>query len=329
MAIEFHCTNCNKLLRTSDDRAGARAKCPDCGTEITVPRAGVATGPGAYPPDSASPYSQPGSAKNTKNCPMCGAEIAAAAVKCRFCGEMLGERHAAGGASAYPTKFEAGEVISTSWEIFQSQMGLLIGGTLLFMVIFLAAYVLMYLLFGAAVFGLVAPMRGRPAVPAILLLGFGFAVAMTLMISYFQAGYNRFLLNVARGTNPQIGDFFSGGPYYLRFLGNGILFIIMVYIGIALCVIPGIIVMLMFWPFQFVIVDETSPQQGALSRAKDLTDGNWGATFLLWLAALGINLLGALACGIGQIFTAPLTSLMFAVAYCRMTGHPTAAERMG
>ena len=44
MAIEFRCTQCGKLLRTGDDTAGKQAKCPACGTVLTIPQAGAAAG---------------------------------------------------------------------------------------------------------------------------------------------------------------------------------------------------------------------------------------------------------------------------------------------
>ncbi|QDT66180.1 FmdB family zinc ribbon protein [Calycomorphotria hydatis] len=37
MTIEFRCDHCDKLLRTSADRAGLSADCPACGTPVTVP----------------------------------------------------------------------------------------------------------------------------------------------------------------------------------------------------------------------------------------------------------------------------------------------------
>jgi uncharacterized membrane protein len=47
--------------------------------------------------------------------------------------------------------------------------------------------------------------------------------------------------------------------------------------------------------------------------------------FLLWLTTVGLVFLGALACCVGLLFTIPLSTLLFAVAYCRMTGQPTAS----
>ena len=38
MTIEFNCPSCGKLLKTSDEKAGVRAKCPDCGEAIQVPQ---------------------------------------------------------------------------------------------------------------------------------------------------------------------------------------------------------------------------------------------------------------------------------------------------
>lgn len=37
MAIEFHCDHCGKLVKTSDEHAGKRGKCPHCHQSVYIP----------------------------------------------------------------------------------------------------------------------------------------------------------------------------------------------------------------------------------------------------------------------------------------------------
>jgi hypothetical protein len=60
MPIEFHCTQCNKLLRTGDETAGRQAQCPECGMISTIPGATPPSEPAAAPaplPGGDSPFS--------------------------------------------------------------------------------------------------------------------------------------------------------------------------------------------------------------------------------------------------------------------------------
>ena len=334
MAIEFNCHLCGKLLRTADEKAGRTAKCPGCGESIAVPDAGETDaaddcGEEDYGQDDsgdddygrsdelAAPASRRGAGR--LNCPMCGKSISDAAAKCRFCGEDLGTKQSRRGRGIQPTQIEAGEVISTSWEIYKSEMGICIGGVIVAGIINAVASapstILQEMMNGGA-FGQEAMIIAAAAWFVLYILGIAVQLYMTL-------GVNILLLNVVRGQGAEIGDLFKGGPYFLRMLGSSFLFGLAVGVGTILCIVPGIIVALMFWPYAYLLVDKDPPGIDCLSRAKEITENNWGAVFLIGLVSFGINLLGLAACCVGLIFTAPLTTLMMAVAYCRMTGQRT------
>lgn len=330
MAIEFNCSNCGKLLRTGDDKAGARAKCPECGAPIEVPDADGDVDSRRFDRDeieeeyedepyeefagaAASPETRP---RGTQPCPMCGEQVPADATRCPYCGEEL--RPGAAPTVGVPQRLDAGDVISASWDIYKREMGLCIGGTVVVVILGLVA--------GLVLEGvervMLAGAQGNLSLVLVVLLAS--MTAGLFVQSYLQLGLHILFLKVARGQRAEIGDVFTGGPYLLRMVGNSILFLIMLVLGLFACIVPGIIVALMFWPFVYVLVDRNPPGAGALSEAREITEGNWGAVVLLYLAMLGFIVLGLLACGVGVIFALPLTILMFAVAYAKMAGHRTA-----
>jgi hypothetical protein len=251
---------------------------------------------------------------------MCGKEIKKAATRCRFCGEAL---------DSQPTA-DAGEVLSRAWVIYQTHLGTLIGAFLISVgikgAVWLASQAVQ---FGVqlAVFG---GLRGANPIPALIAI---YGISFVLMIvqfavaSFIDAGYCLLLLRVVRGENFELADMFSGGRFFWRFFWGNLLFALMYGLGLILLIIPGILVLLAFWPFLYVIVDHNVGVIESFKRSAELTSGNYGACFIIALATLGINLLGLLAICVGLLFSIPLTVLMFTVAYCLMSGQHVAIRQ--
>jgi hypothetical protein len=64
MPIEFHCSQCDKLLRVPDESAGKKSKCPHCGAISDIPRT-FAGSPGA--PSMPSLFGEPSGGAATSN----------------------------------------------------------------------------------------------------------------------------------------------------------------------------------------------------------------------------------------------------------------------
>jgi phage FluMu protein Com len=335
MAIEFSCPHCQKLLSTGEDKAGRSAKCPGCGERVTVPEAS----PPAIEEDWEAPTEElretlPGRAtrggvsadrsvaetRERQPCPMCGESILAAAVKCRYCGELLDD--ATVGEDAYsatgsPRQVAASEVFENAWRIFQNHAGLLIGSWVLSTFIQMAFYIGMVVLVSLLSQG--RPPGQDPPAAAFLIIAPGMLVFLLLMV-FLNLGLLRLNLNVAQGRNASVSDLFSGGPYLLRAFGAGLVFLPIYMLGFAMCILPGIFALVALWPMGFLVVDRRLGPIDSLREAWLITKPNLGAILLLGVITFGLQMLGVITCYVGFIVTVPLILLMFTVGYLMMSG---------
>lgn len=325
MTIEFHCPHCDKILKTSDDKAGRQAKCPGCGELISVPEPQspvvdavedisdlvevVDESPASPPPVLAEPDA-------TKECPFCGEQIRVAAIKCRYCGEKLEEpkEHLKGYGELRP--FPPGEAISEAWQIFTDRMGLAVATTFVFGLFSVISFMLWF------VPAQIAADMSNQGNEASVVIGLFSAMMFVLNVgfTYFLGGgYLVFLLKLVRNQDAEITDLFRGGRYWWRLLVSTIAFVILFYIGIIMCIVPGVLICLMFFGYPFIIIDHDLGGFAALGRSKGLTKGNWGSILLVLLVCMGSYVLGIITCYIGLLFTLPYAYILCAVAYDKMS----------
>jgi len=336
LTIEFSCSHCNKVLKTSDDKAGRRAKCPQCGEPIDVPQLADAAADQGFegfdefndhvPEEqsflAAGPVREADSFLAAENieCPMCGASVSAGAKKCQACGETLKASSRSGTSRWEPRVFSIGEVLSRAWDVYKANLGMALAVPLLGGGIYIVGSVVIGIASALLGIALTAMVGGDQAqllqIPVMLVQN----VIVYLILFYFQLGGQLAFLKIVRGENPDLSVMFSGGPFLWRMFLCSIIYFILCFLGLLALVIPGIIVGLMFWPFSFILVDRNLPGIASFSEARKATSGNLLNIFGLSLALSGIMILGTLVTlGIGLIFLIPFTYMAQTVAYAEMT----------
>jgi len=343
MPIEFRCTQCNRLLRTQDETAGKKAKCPECGAILTIPTLGTSpemgTSPPVGPPQSPavppSPASGPPPGAGPQS-PFGPIEPPPAGPTSPFAPESAPDAEnpyaspadytlgapaqAAAPGAIVPTRIDAGDILARAWTIYKGQWLMCIGG---FLIVGILNYVVGQI--ANQLSAVIGALAGEPVILFVcIVLG---AFAGQLFALWLNIGLAMLFLDVARGREASLGTLFRGGPCYLAVLLASILFTLIWLGGLLLLIVPGIIFALMFSQFFYLIIDRNVGIIESLELSKQITHGNKLMIFVLWLLAVGLSIAGFFMCCIGVVFTLPLASLMYAVAYLAMTGQPTGESR--
>jgi uncharacterized membrane protein len=125
-------------------------------------------------------------------------------------------------------------------------------------------------------------------------------------------------LRIHDGQSPRIRDMLDALPRFFPFLLAQIVYGLIVAGGMVLLIVPGVIWAIRFGFFSFFIIDRKLDPIEALRASWRLTRGHTLELFWLGLLFVGINLLGALALGIGLLVTIPTTAIAAAHVYRRL-----------
>lgn len=365
MSIEFRCPNCEKKLRTGDDKAGKTAKCPQCGTGVTVPGATqVEDDFGQFPAfdefeDGASSL-PPRRGRSTPaaevSCPMCGAKNDSRAPRCLSCGEELGDAVMAATGRLPSLRF--GDVWGSAWEKWSTNLGINVAAAAISGGIFVAAYIVLIIMVMIVGFGAAAAAQGEAAgIFGILLAVFIGYFLMYVVYAYVLAGLSNFGLRQSREREVSLGALFPAASIAV----SALVLTLIVMIGLTIAMIPGggIYVLgismletnngnpavgmllaffgyfvmflgwglgwMLFWPVYYAMVDRPRSFFSPLTDGIRLALVSPKLSFLLAATHTGLLVVGMLSCYIGLLFSMPLSFVLCAVAFDRVTKHARAS----
>jgi len=199
------------------------------------------------------------------------------------------------------------DILKTAWRALLSQFWLLVGLSIGFIIIF--SLLLIY----------AAPAKGE----SVSIGGLIVSLISLLFLCLFLMGFLKNCFQTLEGDEPQFSAYGQVAGRLFSFLIAYIVLCIIVIIGLALLVVPGIYLLLRLQFFYAFMVDENAGIIESFKKSWDITKGQTLKLFLLMFIMLLMSILGMMTLIVGQFFTAPLTALMYTCAYRKLTS-PTA-----
>lgn len=205
--------------------------------------------------------------------------------------------------------FDIGDVLSKGWDDFKNNAGTLIAVTVIvFLVSFGTSVVFQVITRG------VADSEGMVIGVSVMSVVVNIAVNTLL-----QLGTIGIFLKVVRGQEASIGDLFAHFDKIVPGFIASLLISIGVAVGMILLIVPGIIVAIMTAFSLWFIADRHLGAVEAIKASAEATKGQRMNLFLFGLAAIGISLLGILACCVGLLVTVPVLGCAGARIYLALT----------
>jgi uncharacterized membrane protein len=168
-------------------------------------------------------------------------------------------------------------------------------------------------------FALLAASCALSAVFSFIHFPFNF-VANALSSGLFMGGFMAVAQKSLNEQTPGLADAFA--PCMAR-QGDYLLVGLATAAGVFLCGL-GVVVTSVLFAFSPLLVVQGAGYKQALGRSKDLVMAHLGDVVVLWLVLLVLNLVGALACGVGLFVSLPVSMLALARAHALLSAEPPA-----
>ena len=157
------------------------------------------------------------------------------------------------------------------------------------------------------------------ALAALLFAVVGHAVPVILQ-GVMVVGFNILIIKKMVHGRLDIGDMFKGFSFFAPALVAQILISLFSFIGLLLCIIPGLVIAAMYMFTFLFILDKRMEFWPAMQASAEIVKKDY-VGFTLFILACGLlQVLGALACIVGLFVTVPIAYVAIVVAYRDLVG---------
>ncbi|MDR2915528.1 MAG: glycerophosphoryl diester phosphodiesterase membrane domain-containing protein [Tannerella sp.] len=195
------------------------------------------------------------------------------------------------------------DIFRAAWKGLKSQFWLLVGLLIGFTII----YSLLYLF--------AIPAKGE----TMSISGIIVFILCIFLYYLFIMGYLKNCLQTLDGEEPQFSAYGQVTRKLPAFILASILYSVIISIGFALLIIPGIYLLLRLQFFYASMVDENTGIVESFKRSWNITKGYSLQLFILMLIMILISFIGTIALFIGIFVAVPLTTLIYGYTYRKLT----------
>jgi hypothetical protein len=207
------------------------------------------------------------------------------------------------------------DAISEAFGLLKDQMGTWVLTMLVYLGIMFGISFVIGLLLSAVGLSTRTGSGQAPNIGAMIFVQMISFVLNLALSGFLLGGLYRMALKQVRGQAIAVGDLFSGADIIGSMIGAALLYVLAVYLGAIFLIIPGLLLaglLMLTFP---LIADQRAGVIDAMKMSFAALKGDmWSALGFFFVAGI-VSSLGALLCGVGLLFTAPIQFLATAIVY--------------
>lgn len=137
-----------------------------------------------------------------------------------------------------------------------------------------------------------------------------------ILVGPLSVGYFKMVRDAAAGRPAQFGDLFYGFQNgFVPALLVGLVSQLLITLGMILCILPGLFLVLVYWPVYLVLLDGETDFWKAMETSRRLVMDNFVQWIWLHVVMQLILLAGVLLCCVGVLVAFPVVLIMTSLAY--------------